>query len=111
MPLKTRITNVRHTAETGCFEADVTVIDGTDCFTYAVEYSAPIDTDTSLICAALSAQARARHRPASCTLTRRRLSESLGTGPEDIAKRILCSHPNYLDQILGRQAGGTLREA
>lgn len=111
MPLKTRITNVRHTAETGCFEADVTVIDGTDFFTYAVEHSAPIDTDTSLICAALSAQARAKHQPASCTLTRRRVSENLAAGSEDIANRILRSHPNYLEQILGRQAGGAMREA
>ncbi|TNF20793.1 MAG: hypothetical protein EP318_09310 [Rhodobacteraceae bacterium] len=111
MPLKTRITNVRHCAETGCFEADVTVIDGTDCFTYAVAHSAPIDTDTSLICAALSAQARAQHQPASCTLTRRRVSESLAAGSGDIAKDILFSRPNYLEQILGRQAGGAMREA
>lgn len=111
MALKTRITNVRHSAESGCFEADVTVIDGTDDFTYAVEYAAPIDADTSQVCAALSARARVHHMPERCNLTRRRLDRRQPADTGDIASGILFSRPNYLDRILGRQADGAMREA
>lgn len=111
MPLKTRITDVRHNAETGCFEADVTLIDGTDSFTYAVEHRAPIDAETSQITAALTARARTKHRPSECTLTRRRLSRAMPDDARDLAKSILSSQPSYLDRILGREGGSTMRGA
>lgn len=104
MPMKTRITDVRHNAETGCFEANVTLIDGLDSFTYAVNVSAPIWTEVDVIKAELAAQARAQHLPSSCALTRRRVDRAMPNRTSDVATDILLSQPNYLEQILGRRA-------
>ena len=98
MPLKTRITDVRHDAETGCFHAHVTLIDGTDCYTYSVDYAAPIDIETSQITAGLTAAARRMHDPETCTLTRSRVEES----PADVASHVFQRQPNYLGQIIDR---------
>ncbi|WP_323767200.1 hypothetical protein [Marinovum sp.] len=102
MPFKTRITDARHNAETGCFEAHVTLMEGTDSFTYSVEVPAPIDQDTNEVQAALVTQARRIHRPGDCTLTKRRVAMALPDRQEDIAKRILFSRPNFLEQMLTR---------
>lgn len=102
MPFKTRITDARHNAETGCFEAYVTLMEGTDSFTYSVECPAPIDRAPDEVQAALVAQARRMHRPGDCTLTRRRVAKPLPDRQADIAQRILCARPNFLEQILTR---------
>ncbi|WP_417525130.1 hypothetical protein [Marinovum sp.] len=102
MPIKTRITDARHNAETGCFEAYVTLIDGTESYTYEVECPAPIDRAADEVQAALIARARREHRPAECTLTKRRVALPMPDRHEDIAQRILAARPNYLEQILTR---------
>lgn len=103
MPMKTRITDVRHNAETGCFEADVTLMDGLDSFTYSVDHPAPIQTEVDVIKAELAARARAQHFPSGCTLTRRRMDRAMPNRTSDVATDILLSQPNYLEQILGRR--------
>ncbi|MGY3438202.1 MULTISPECIES: hypothetical protein [unclassified Marinovum] len=102
MPFKTRITDAHHNAETGCFEAHVTLMEGTDSFTYTVEVPAPIDRDYDEVKAALITAARRVHRPGDCTLTKRRVEEALPDRHEDIANRILFARPNFLEQILVR---------
>ena len=102
MPFKTRITDARHNAETGCFEAHVTLMEGTESFTYSVECPAPIDSDTDEVQAALVARARRRHRPAECRLVRPRVAPPLPDRQEDISRRILDAQPNYLEHILTR---------
>lgn len=104
MPMKTRITDVRHNAETGCFEANVTLLDGLDSFTYAVELPAPIQTEVDVIKAELARRARAQHTPSSCTLTRRRVDWAMPDRTRDVATDILLSQPDYLEQILARRA-------
>lgn len=102
MQLKTRITDVRHNAETGSFEAQVTLMDATNRFTYSIDYPAPIDTDPDVIKSALSARARAQHAPDTCTLTCSRTTRSAPEQNLDIATHILNARPNYLAQILHR---------
>lgn len=97
MPLKTRITDVRHDAETGCFHAHVTLIDGTDHYTYSVDHAAPIDTEISQVSAGLTAAARRMHAPDTCTLTRSRATET-----PDVAAHVFQRQPNYLGQIIDR---------
>lgn len=104
MPMKTRITDVRHNAETGCFEANVTLLDGLDSFTYSIEIKAPIWTEVDVIKSRLAAKARAQHLPSGCDLTRRRVEQAMPNRTSDVANDILLSHPNYLEQILGRRA-------
>ncbi|MGK7661348.1 hypothetical protein ACSQ8I_09355 [Marinovum sp. E06] len=95
MPFKTRITDARHNAETGCFEAHVTLMEGTESFTYSVECPAPIDSDTDEVQAALVARARRRHRPAECRLVRRRVA----TPPAGPAGGYLPPHPRRPAQL------------
>lgn len=102
--MKSRISNVRHDAETGCFEAEVTLIDGTDSFTYSVAVPAPITAEVNQIMGALDARARTQHSPSRCTLTRSRASADHNDHPRDVATNILFSQPNYLQNILGRLA-------
>ncbi len=102
MPFKTRISDPRHNAETGCFEAHVTLMEGTESFTYSVTCAAPIDRDAQEVRAALEAQARRQHRPDACRLTRRRLATPLPHRRDDIAARLAASEPRFLDRLLAR---------
>ncbi len=105
MPLKTRITDVRHNAGSGRFEANVTLIEGTESYTYSCEVTAPISAEVDQVKAALDAKAKAQHCPSRCALTRRRVDKAIPNRTSDVASHILFSQPNYLEQILaGRVA-------
>ncbi|MGX9355599.1 hypothetical protein ACS3SW_10695 [Roseobacteraceae bacterium S113] len=104
MPLRANVKNVFHNAETGQFEADVTIFQGGVAKTVQASIMAPISAEYDTIRPALIRAAQGQLHANKSTMTRKTMAKAMPNRTEEMLERILFAQPNYLEQILHRAA-------